>query len=122
MDTIYYGNYSHACGMVSTNFSVQVSPLTLLCRPTGTGDLQSGGLDMNLSPNPAENVFNISWSSSLDEKASVLITDMTGRKVSEFTISSNHETTVNTNLPTGIYLLTATSNSERYTGKIVIRN
>lgn len=86
----------------------------------GTTDLSTELLSMNnlqLYPNPAKDVVNIS--NSADTIENVTITDMNGRVVKNVTLGVNEGQINVSDLSQGVYILNATSNGKSFTQKIV---
>ncbi len=76
---------------------------------------------LHLFPNPIVNgMFSAHFVSSDNEPVKFTITNLLGTTVKEFQGNANSEIEVNTDLPNGMYLVTAISVNGRFTGKITI--
>ncbi len=71
-------------------------------------------------PNPSSGSFNLLFASELNEDVRVVVTDILGKKVAEFTRSTNNTVSVNLEKPAGIYIVTAFLNNAVYTAKVLI--
>jgi len=82
--------------------------------------ITADGSELNIAPNPSKGTFAMTLQSASNEPVQVLITNILGEKVKEFTATTNMVTNINLNAATGIYLLSATTTSGRYVARIVI--
>ena len=96
----------HAAGTCSTSFANL---------PT------ISGAELSVFPNPNAGSFMVNLLSDNVEMVHVTISNMVGSKVAEFVANSNHETEVRINQPSGIYILTATTERGSYVARIVIQ-
>ncbi len=81
-------------------------------------NIHSGSI--SVFPNPAHGSFNILVKASGNDDAQITITNILGQRVKEITLPTNIETKLLLNEPAGVYFITAISNKERVTSKIVI--
>jgi hypothetical protein len=75
---------------------------------------------INISPNPSKGVFTLLAIAATEEDLQLTVTDIFGRIVSEFVASTNKTINVKLDVVAGVYLLSAKSKSETYSGRIVI--
>ena len=65
-------------------------------------------LNLTVYPNPAPNgQFTISISSNTNEKVNIIITDLLGEKIKDFTVETNRPMVVQLDVLAGIYVLSA---------------
>jgi Secretion system C-terminal sorting domain len=95
-DTIYY---NFATGIVNTN---EVPTM------------------IKVFPNPGSGDFKIAITSSREETAEVVISNMVGQKVDEFQAVANQVTSFRIDLPAGVYMLTAITPTKRYEIRLVV--
>ena len=74
----------------------------------------------NIYPNPSTGLLNILAKSSKYAQANCTITNMVGTRVKDAVIRTNQETTLDLNVPTGVYFMTISAGTETYTTKVVI--
>ena len=81
-----------------------------------------GFVEMKINPNPVESIMNISLEAEVTEKATIVITDLSGRKIYNGTanvIAGSNNIPVNVNsLTKGIYLITLQLSGETLIKKI----
>lgn len=111
--TIKY-SAQNTCGHTDTSFTITIPHFS------GVNQVSAGNAVLNVYPNPSGGNFTINLLSSISEEAQVTITDIVGQKVKEFTISTNQSSELNLDQPDGIYFLTATSSTGKYSAKITI--
>ena len=117
IDTVTY-SVTNTCGTTDTSFVVYVpSPGG---GTSGVGQVANSGAVLNVYPNPSTGDLTINLLSANDEKAVVTITNIVGTKVKELTINTNKAAVLNLDQPDGIYFLTATAPSGKYSAKITI--
>jgi hypothetical protein len=76
----------------------------------------------NVFPNPANNgIFNANIHSDIDANAVLTITNTLGQTIDTRTVQTNKATPVQLNAPSGIYFVTATTNHNSWTTRIVIQ-
>jgi hypothetical protein len=71
-------------------------------------------------PNPNAGSFTLTLSSPNNEPAQITITNTLGRKVKEFTTTTNKETDVQLDVAPGVYFISGVANSGNVSGKIVV--
>ena len=83
-------------------------------------NVNANAVSLHILPNPSNGTFNIVYGSDLDETITIVINNMVGEKVDEFTIKSNTDNLINLNQADGVYILTATGSSSKSSAKIVV--
>jgi sugar lactone lactonase YvrE len=88
----------------------------------GVGIKQPGteGSELILSPNPNTGTFRMNLQSGYDGQVQVIVTNIVGEKVKEFTTTTNTETEVTIGQTPGIYFLSATTGQGRYVAKVLV--
>ena len=76
---------------------------------------------IDIFPNPCHGNFSFTISSNRDEPAQVVITNILGEKIAEFSSVTNQQFEVSHNLTRGIYFLSATIAQKQYNQKIMIQ-
>ena len=76
--------------------------------------------DISISPNPTTGPFTLSLSSPTTLPAHIIITNIIGQKIKEFTTTTNKETEITLNAPPGIYFVTSVTKEGRQTTKLII--
>ncbi len=98
----------------------KASVMKLLPPSTGLSLTMNTAATLNISPNPCHGVFTIKVAAAQNEDATVVITNMLGRKVTELTVQTNKETDVLLHVPPGMYFISAVIANERLGAKIVV--
>ncbi len=118
--TISY-TMANSCGSRSATRTVMV----LAPADCGGGGVSVKGTaqaqdELKVFPNPNKGSFNLHLITGNEEPVTVIITNIIGRKVKEFTTTTNKITEVQMNTSPGIYLLTATTGNGRYVSKVTV--
>jgi trimeric autotransporter adhesin len=71
-------------------------------------------------PNPNSGSFTFSLSSATNEEVSVVVTNVVGVKVKEFTATTNKETETDLHVPPGMYMISATTAHGIWVKKIMV--
>jgi hypothetical protein len=87
------------------------------CRQATNSIEEATNLAFNISPNPSEGLFTISFEEYQDNY-SVEIIDVSGRHILDKQNQSSDHLTIQLNEPPGIYLLRITTNEASYTQRI----
>jgi len=95
------------------NMSVGVTLTSVKQEATVTGELK-------LLPNPNNGTFTMNLLSDNDEQAQVVITNIVGEKVKEFTIATNKDAEIKLNQAPGLYFISATTAQGKYVAKVVV--
>jgi hypothetical protein len=113
--TLLTYSYTNACGMGMDTFVVYL-PL-----PNNVNEFSNGNAgELNIYPNPNNGTFSLNMASSFNEQVHVVLTNMIGEAVYESNIATNKVSEMNTNIPAGIYMVTATSGHAKITRKVTI--
>ncbi len=113
-------NYTviNGCGSATATFTVTVLPpgecATLLRNvdPDYTG--------LKVYPNPSGGDLTVNLVSGVDEQVEIIITNVTGLKLQEFTATTNTETKMQVDLPSGVYFLNANTAHGQWHQKLTI--
>lgn len=108
--------YGLASSSVSRTFSVIEDPVTAL-------DENPNAEKLTLYPNPITGKFYVSIPTMKDTGSSLMILDLSGRKVREITLDDQSSPTEvdMSSLPNGMYMVIVSNESSRYLQKIVKR-
>jgi trimeric autotransporter adhesin len=101
------------CGVVRDSLSYTLS-YTGSGVPQVTGDVSS----MSLFPNPNHGHFTFRINADNSEKVAVVITDVAGRVVKNIDAMTNNDQDAELDVPTGVYMLQATTANGTYSAKI----
>ena len=104
------------CGDADSTFGITVLPKVKV------NSTNSDASVLNVYPNPNTGAFIMNLTTENNEPASVVITNIVGEKVKEFTISTNNTTNIKLDQPAGIYFLSANTATGRYTAKLIVTN
>lgn len=105
------------CGQTIFPSDASVCPIV---SSIASKELESNHLPIfSLSPNPATTQTTITIPASM-VGSTLTLTDLTGRKVSNTQLLSQHSTFQTQHLPNGIYLLTVEKDGNRATQKLVV--
>ena len=75
---------------------------------------------INVFPNPGKGYINLKINTAINLDASVTIINTLGEKVKEYKIPTNKETQLQLNAPPGVYFITAVTNNESVSAKLVV--
>jgi len=64
--------------------------------------------------------FTLSLSSPTTLSADIIVTNIIGQKIKEFTTTTNKQTEITLDSPPGIYFVTSVTNEGRQTAKLII--
>jgi Secretion system C-terminal sorting domain len=116
-DTVIY-TVINSCGIVSAIFPFKIRSYAA-CH-TGVKNILNTNNRLHVYPNPNDGVFKVAVYSDKVEPATIVITDLLGGKIKEFTANTNETTDISLNLPNGLYILTAVTSSDKWVTKICI--
>ena len=94
-------------------------PVSVKVCPAGVQAV-SGCAGIAIHPNPNTGTFTLLIASSSNEAAQIVMTNMLGCKVKEFTISTNKEQEITTNLSAGVYMLSIITSEGRHVERVVV--
>ncbi len=106
---------SNSCGTAMASFAFTVPNCFV-----GINDIETNTGSLLITPNPNTGSFVISLNTGLAEDAVVVITNVLGEKVAGLSIHTNKQYDQNLPLAKGIYFISATTQTERLTSKIII--
>ena len=89
------------------------STLVNAANAVGTGNIQ-------LYPNPNNGTFTLNITSPVDEKVSVVITNIVGEKVKELTAITNTPSAIDLSAPAGIYFINVATAHKQFNQKIIV--
>jgi len=116
-DTIFYSVGGGVCDAYSV--ITVTSPLNATTLHTGAGTI-------NLFPNPAKNLLNITWQNLNNDHADIVITDVTGRELYKSILAINATTGQTqiglSNFCNGIYIVTIRSGDTYFCGKLAVQH
>ena len=91
------------------------------CASTFVNSVNAGAIEnIQLYPNPNNGVFTLNISSPVNENVSVIITNLVGEKVKEFTTITNALSTIDLSAPAGIYFINLTAAHNHFKKKFVL--
>jgi hypothetical protein len=103
------------------------------CFTGGTPPQQGGTPDINglaaedfkVYPNPASDMLHIRWSSELTGTATLLLTDLAGRKIAAYNVNGNQGKNSFDiplkGLPSGMYLLKLDAGGKQFQQKVMVQ-
>ncbi len=117
IDTIYYTVIS-ACGGTGTLRYV----FTVLPCLTGVSSVNSsiGENVINAWPNPNDGTFTIKLTSNNEEEAHIVITNVVGEKVKEYTTDTNKPLDIKMNASNGLYFINAVTAHGSWSEKVIV--
>ena len=116
--TITY-TLNNSCGTSTATQSITVlSTADCAAGIINVANTKTSGIDV--FPNPANGAFTFNLSTDKDEPVQVVITNVTGAKIMEFTATTNTEKQVQLDVPAGMYFMNATTATGAYTAKLLI--
>ncbi len=117
--TITY-SVTNGCGTGTATKSVTVKALGGTC-VSGVAANAPMVTKLNLFPNPNTGSFTISLSSDEQLDASVVITDLVGARVAEFSTKTNKDNEVRIDRPAGMYYVTMRTSRGVYSTPVVVQ-
>jgi hypothetical protein len=114
LDTIMYV-VNDTCGADTAFFPIEIGACGL--GVNAIGNLSTSSL--NIYPNPSHSSFIVSLLSSTAQTAQIVIFNMLGEKVKEYSISANKETELHIDVP-GVYFISVFAGSENINKKIIV--
>jgi hypothetical protein len=109
-----------ACGTDSTTKVVVVKAATTGGCNVGTVNTAVISGELHVYPNPNRGAFTLSLLSNTSDDAHIVITNLVGTRVNEFTIAPNKATDIKLNQPPGIYFIMAISGDKKYVAKVMV--
>jgi hypothetical protein len=113
-DTVFYVVHN-TCGIDTSYWVAHI--------PVGTGiNTASNGSGLKVFPNPSKGTFTLNLQTGTTENAAVSITNLIGEEVMATSVSTNNPAEISLNQPAGLYFITASTPSGKWTVKVVIGN
>jgi len=94
--------------------------LTVTVSDVSVKQIGAEGNELVIAPNPNKGTFTMNLQTANNEPVQVVITNLLGEKISEFSATTNTATDINLNVATGVYLLSANTGSGRFVARIVV--
>lgn len=91
------------------------------CIPTTVFTEQVTESALKVHPNPNCGVFSLNLVSGYSESVKIIVSDITGQKIKEYLTSTNHITDIMLNVPTGMYIINASSLHGIWNKKLVVQ-
>ena len=76
--------------------------------------------EMSVYPNPNDGSFTFILTSGTKEQVRIIVTNVVGEKVKEFTTATNKTTAIKLDQPAGVYFLSAFTGHASYVVKVVV--
>jgi len=118
IDTIFY-TVTNGCGSATAKLRVRVQSLAA-CRAEVGPVAPATITELKVFPNPNAGAFTMNLSSGYDEEVHVVIMNVTGARVREFTTTTNKATEIALDPVAGIYLVSASTPGGRYFAKVIV--
>jgi uncharacterized protein YjdB len=111
---------TNTCGTFTATYVVHIRTASQCA--TGVSPMAEPEIaGLKVFPNPNNGTFMMSLSSDIDEEVHVVVTNIVGAQVSEFTTRTNNQTDIRLSPAAGIYLLSASTSQGRYVAKVVVQ-
>ncbi len=117
-DTIIY-TVINSCGIVSAIFPFTVRSFGA-CHTGITTTIKGEGEGIKIFPNPNKGIFTIRLTNPLDLDTRILITDVLGNMVHEFSGRTNEDNKLKLDAAPGMYIISVTTSSDSYFTKMII--
>jgi len=102
-------------------FERSKSQMTIVPVAVGVTDVNNKALAFSVYPNPAKNVVTINWANYSDDMATVVITDISGKKVISTQVEMSNNASVNVSeLQTGFYFMNVATEFGNHTQKLIV--
>ena len=113
-DTVTY-SVTNSCGTAVARY-----PVTVIGCTEKAAAITSGSETINVFPNPTTGQFTIAVNTPVTEEVTIVITNLLGEKIKQFTTTSNTHTTLSLGQVPGTYLLTAHTSRKTATVRITL--
>lgn len=110
---------TNSCGTGSATTTVTIS--TAGACNNGVAQVEGSNNALSVYPNPNTGAFIFNLNTDLSETVTVEVTNILGIKVHEFKCYSNMPVDIRLSQPAGIYFISAFTDRNRYTGRIVVQ-
>ena len=118
-DTVVY-SVSDACGTAIADYQINILPDSVCSAVQRVNNIQVSSGSIVVYPDPNAGIFTLKVFSDIRENALIMITNMIGEKVEEFTTFTNEKYEVRLEVPAGIYYITASTKQGIYSAKMAI--
>ena len=117
MDTVIY-TWTGQCGTATTTFPMLIRSVGC---PNGLDDPHTEGSDViKVYPEPSKGIVNCLVKTAANERVRLVVTNVMGAKVNEFSIMSNRNVALGIDAPAGVYYVTAYTGNQKFSTKITI--
>jgi hypothetical protein len=116
-DTVVYTVTNH-CGTSTSYYPVVIIDGQLCNSSLSNHD---NGLSFKLFPNPNSGQFNIQFPTTTNNDILITVRNMYGQVVSTVNVKDAKQTSVNMNIPAGIYSVEAVTTNSKYTQMLIVR-
>lgn len=100
---------------------VHTASYTVINCPTGVRTIgNTDRMNAQLYPNPNSGNFNIRLLSGFNEEAELTVSDLMGKQVMKFSVTTNRPLDVRTDLPRGMYFISGSSLHSNYSARMVV--
>lgn len=106
------------CGVATSVKTIQVIGTIPCVNSVLNANTNETGIE--IVPNPASNLFDITVHTTYANDATLTIWDVTGRNVAEYTLPANKPTTIRSQLKPGVYMADVRTATGRSTRRLVI--
>ncbi len=104
----------------TTDAATQTVTVTNCTSHVGVANTETATSGLKVFPNPNNGAFAVLISSPLQEQATIIVTNIVGVQVKTFTTATNKETDMKLDVAPGIYFLTASSPTEKWSEKVSV--
>lgn len=105
----------NTCGTTSAT-----DTLTAVRNTAGIAGINGSNEGINVYPNPTNGDFTFNLATAKNEEVTLLVTNVTGEVVKELKVNTNTTQHMFFDVPAGLYMLTATTESGTYTAKVSV--
>jgi hypothetical protein len=119
-DTVYYVT-SNMCGITRAPHLITIYSVAH-CDSTSSVPVVvgAGSGTFSVYPNPTQGTITMEIQAQTVAELPVIMSNMLGQKVKEWTIATNRPTTTNIDVPAGTYVITVLNGQERYITRITV--
>ncbi len=117
VDTVIY-TISNECGVVSALFSFTV--LSYESCHTGVNNIGKSEIGNKIFPNPSTGIVTIYIVSDKEDQTTVTVNDVLGKKVGQYKIPTNEETTLNFGIAPSMYFIETVTGQQKWSQIIII--
>ena len=118
-DTVTY-TVSGSCGNVAAKFPIVILTQHICDSLTLVYNLGAETPLVNIYPNPNKGNFMVEVNSANNEKVDILLSNVLGQQLKEYTGYCNHKIEIAADLPPAVYIITVSTPHSKFSGKITI--